>query len=321
MNADLPTSSGAQSTPHPDEPPDEPTPEDFRIEYSSGEFPFLPPSNESVSTDVGALNLVFDSPTLREERPGGLIGAEGQPREFETYALAAPTVGSSWSSILLRSYASAVTLALVWLLWTGRRLPPSRVDLDDHRYSEPDLSRATDPTEVPTVVEPRPLLPPQNLTSMGEPIRLGSVEVMPLGVERRVLDLLRSVDPEDWRQTPKPVLVLRVRLRNVSTDRTFSPLEVSSVRECPGIRNETFLESERGRVGMYPLAMESEWALAGQEFPNLAPGESTETFLATAPVAADKLGEILTWYTRLRVSPHQTDVVGVMFSESEIVDE
>lgn len=320
MNADFPTSSGIQSTPHPDD-PDPMVPKDVPTEGSSGAFPFLPPSNESVSTDVGALNLVLDPPTLQEERPGGLVGGEGRRCEFDTDSLTAPAIGTSWTSRLLRSYASAATLALVWLLWTGRRLPPARVEFDDHRFSAPDLSPPADSLEVPTVVEPSPPLPPQNLTSVGEPIRLGGVEVMPLGVVRRTLDLLRSVDPEDWRQTPKPVLVLRVRLRNVSANQTFSPLEVSSVRECPGVRNETFLESERGRVGMYPLAMESEWALAGQDFPSLAPGESTETFLATAPIAADKLGETLTWRTRLRVSPHQTDVVGVTFSTSEIVDE
>jgi hypothetical protein len=143
----------------------------------------------------------------------------------------------------------------------------------------------------------------------------------PLGVERHALDLFRSIAPEDSRQSRKPSLLLRIRLKNISADHTFLPLELSSVRECPGIRNETFLESERGKIGMYPLALESEWSLAGQEFPRLGPGESVETFLATAAVPEDTLGEVLIWYARLRVTPHQTDVVGVRFTQSEIVDE
>lgn len=234
-----------------------------------------------------------------------------------------PAAGAPWSALLLLSYASAVTLALAWVLWTGRRLPPPRAETE---ISAPiaaasETATSDEPLEAGDDEASLPPLPSQNLTSLGEPVRLGSVEVTPLGVERRKLELLRAVDPGEARQTRIPSLLLRVRLKNVSPEWTFAPLEPSAVRECLGLPSETFVESERGKIGMYPLALQSEWALAGQEFPSLDPGESAETFLATAATPDDRLGDSLIWYARLRVSPHQTDVLGVRFSRTEIIDE
>jgi hypothetical protein len=322
MNADLPTSSDAESTPHPDDPLVATDLEGFPSEHSSNDFPFLPPPIETVSSDVAELNLVFDLPPLREEQPRDPDG-RGRRRldALGAAPLAATADGTSWPSMLLLSYASAITLALVWVLWTGRRLSPTPEAFDDRRLAAPDLAPAADPLDLATAREPSLPLPPENLTSLGVPVRLGSVELTPLGVERRVLDLFRAVDPGDSRQTRVPVLVLRVRMRNISSDLTFAPLEPASVRELPGLRNETFVETDRGRFGMYPLALESEWALVGQEFPTLGPGESAETFLAASEIAEDRLGETLTWHARLRVAPHQTDVVGVKFARSEIDDE
>jgi hypothetical protein len=321
MNADLPGSPRPQTTPQPDDPLGANRSEVFSTEYSSGEFPYLPPTTDSAATEVVGLNVVIDPPTLRVEPSGCLVEGEVRPGEIDKNGVAAPGAGTAWPSMLLFSYASAVTLALVWILWTGRRLPPSRVEIDEPPRSAPEIPSDFGAWDVSTDDAPPAPLPPQNLTSLGEPIRLGSVELTPLVVERRALDLFRAIDPEDSRQSRKPSLLLRVRLKNLSADRTFAPLELSSVRECLGIRNETFLESERGRIGMYPLALESEWSIVGQRLPSLGPGESAETFLATAAITEDKLGEALTWYARLRVTSHQTDVVGVTFARNEIVDE
>jgi hypothetical protein len=163
-----------------------------------------------------------------------------------------------------------------------------------------------------------PPLPERNLTSLGEPIRLGSVEFTPLSVERETVTLVHTIDPEERRQARGQSLILRVRLKNLSDNRTFAPLEPASVRENLAIRNETFVESDRGKVGMYPLVLQSEWSLADQSFPKLPPGESAETLIATAPIDDTTLGEQMAWRIRLRVSPHQTDIVGVTFSRDEI---
>ena len=34
-------------------------------------------------------------------------------------------------------------------------------------------------------------------------------------------------------------------------------------------------------IGLFPLAIDSEWSIVGQEFPVLKPGESTETMIAS----------------------------------------
>ena len=49
------------------------------------------------------------------------------------------------------------------------------------------------------------------------------------------------------------------------------------------------------KIDLYPLAIESEWLILGQEFPVLKPGESVETLVASEPVSEDRFERLMTW--------------------------
>lgn len=221
-------------------------------------------------------------------------------------------------TIVIASYASAITIALIWILSVGRSLAPSRHPAEQRALavSEP----ATTPLSGGAVrsEEPASPLPIQNLTALGASIRLGTIEVTPLGIEKGRIELHRTIDGLEVRQPKGKSLILRLRLTNVSPDHIYTPLDLPSIRECSGCRKETYLETGQGIIAMYPLAVESEWSIAGQQLPILKPGESVETLLATAPIVENKLDGSLLWRIRLRVNPHQTDVVGVKFSKRDI---
>ena len=322
MDTDLPRMVPPESTPPPEESLGAIGADVTLHESPPGDFPFFPPSTSTASNESIGLGVVLDAPSLTGRCPEAPADGRSDRPAAEMPDLHPEEHPHAWLTRVLFSYASAVTLALAWTLWTGRsfRSPEVRSVEPAAAASATDVAPSPAPSEPSALAEPLPTLPSRNLTSLGGSIRLGEIEITPLGVDRGFVELRRSIDPGETRLARQPSYLLKVRFKNVSSDRTFMPLEVFAVRESPGIPNETILESERGRIAMYPLALESEWSIPGQQFPRLGPGESAETLIATAPVAANKLGDSNTWRIRLRVSPHQTDVCGVRFSHSEIND-
>jgi hypothetical protein len=228
--------------------------------------------------------------------------------------------GVSWPILLLSSYASAVTIALVWILWTGRSLPPPRTaDTTAKPSSSSTRSRAPGPA---ITAERAPLLPARNVTSLGKPLRLDTLEVEPFSIVRRQVDLVRlDGTTGEYRGSPD-ALVLSVRLTNHSKTDELTPLDPTFVRELGSSADESFIElSSDRRVAMFHLAPESEWSIQDQAFPTLKPGESAETIIVSEPVRLSELPGPLTWRIRLRTSTFQTDVIGVRFSATDIVDE
>ena len=177
---------------------------------------------------------------------------------------------------------------------------------------------------VPKIVDSSPVgvlppLPAENVASLGNTIRLGELEVTPLDIVATPLDLVRSIEPADWRREESPALVLRLKLKNISADHAFAPLER---RFCASRRaavdRSSIVTSQGKSINLFPLAVDSEWSIVGQEFPSLEPGESVETFIASEPGAADRLTDDMTWRVRLRIGPYRTDVLGVRFNKSDV---
>ncbi len=84
-------------------------------------------------------------------------------------------------TILLASYASAITIAFLWLWWHGpRAAEPSYPDavLTDNR---PDLGMRGDQSQN---IAPAPKIPKDHLTTLGQPLQLGLLEFTPLSVRR-----------------------------------------------------------------------------------------------------------------------------------------
>ena len=216
------------------------------------------------------------------------------------------------------SYSSAVTLALVWALWTGRSFQSA----ESHSAN---LSQ-TEVESVPKIVNSSPAgvlppLPAENVASLRNPIRIGGVEVTPLEIVVTRLDLVRSIDPADWRREKSASLVIRLKLKNISANDTFAPLEPHFVREQALTPDRSTIATSSGQgINLFPLAVDSEWSIVGQDFTVLQPGESVETLIASEPEVAAKLTDDMTWRVRLRIGPYRTDVLGVRFKMDDLED-
>ncbi|WP_165224568.1 hypothetical protein [Aquisphaera insulae] len=274
--------------------------------------PFLGPL--SSSDNAIELPVVFTPPP--DTLPAPAASEAVRPTEAATTngeEDASPRV--HWRWLLLASYASAVTLALAWILWTGRGL---------HRPSpEPSDTEAvaTDPSEPGhgLIARPSPPLPRGNLVGVSSKARLGGLDVHPTGISfgNSRLERLHGVAGEA--RDVSNVLILSLRLKNRSSDQSFVPLETSFVRDSGHADDGTYIETANGRrVPMYHLAVESEWSFPDQHFDELKPGEQADTVLVSQPVRLADLAGPFTWHVKLRTEPYRKEVLGIRFRASEI---
>lgn len=219
----------------------------------------------------------------------------------------------SWSTLLLASYSSAVTLALIWVLMTNRGFrrpdtavpPPPAIDWGQ--------TAAKTPATGSTRTEYR-------VTTLGMPLIVGDLEVTPLSVRFRDVRLLRIVNPEaGGRRRVADCLVLTLRLTNKSSDRRLTPLELATVRDSGDATDGSFIESATGeRIGMFELAMESEWSIEHQSFPSVKPGKSEDVILVSEPIHDRKLASPLVWRVRIQTDAGESEEIGVRFDRQEI---
>ena len=114
--------------------------------------------------------------------------------------------------------------------------------------------------------------------------------------------------------------MLKLRLKNLASDSILVPLDEAFIRErARGVRDSFIEAGPAQQIEMYPLAVVSEWSIAGQEFRELRPGESYETAVVSAPDALGAAAPEMTWRLRLRTDVNQTAVLGVRFQNRDIV--
>ena len=213
---------------------------------------------------------------------------------------------------------ASVLWALVWALWTGRSFLSTE--------SRSANMSQTEVESVPKIVNSSPVgilppLPAENIASLRNAMRIKRVEVTPLDIIVTRLDLIRSIDPTDWRREDSASLVIRLKLKNISTNDTFAPLEPHFVREQALMPDRSTIATSSGQgINLFPLAVDSEWSIVGQDFTVLQPGESVETLIASEPEVAAKLTDDMTWRVRLRIGPYRTDVLGVRFKIDDLED-
>jgi hypothetical protein len=220
---------------------------------------------------------------------------------------------------LLFSYASAVTIGLIWVLW-GHRIAREREGVETDPF--PATETAADPghrADQSRKLSPPPPLPADRIIKLGQTVRLGALEVTPLDVAAGPVTLVHEVKSDEKRPGGDAALSLRLRLKNVSSDSILAPLDEAFIRERGrGIR-DSFIETGPTRqIDMFPLAVVSEWSIVGQEFRLLRPGESYETRVVTAPDALAHLAPQMTWRVRLRTDVNQTETLGIGFGEDDI---
>lgn len=225
--------------------------------------------------------------------------------------------------VLLISYASAMTIACLWLVWLLRS-----------RESEAPAAPPEQPRALRRLgsgdayVGPRLHAPPRSpitadrTTRLHQPLPIGAIELVPLEVRSTSVTLER-LDPDGRRSVRDGgggVLVLRLRLRNTSEDQVFAPLDEALLRIADQRLPECFIETGEGRIDAYPLSAGSEWGIVGQEFRELKPGEVVETFVASDEGALARAADAMTWRLRLRTGPAEesVDVVAVQFRRDQI---
>jgi hypothetical protein len=222
---------------------------------------------------------------------------------------------------LIISYASAITLGLIWVLWSHRVAR-------ENGNAEPDLF-----TSAETAVDPgqragqsreyRPPtpLPPDRIVGLGETIRLELLEVTPLEIASGTVMLRHAIRQGVTKRGGDDALILKVRLKSLSSDLILVPLDETFLRARQRGVRDSFIESSSNRqIDMFPLAVVSEWSIAGQEFRELEPGESYDSVFVSAPGAVACLDSKnpMTWRVRLRVDLNKTEILGIRFRDQDI---
>jgi len=230
-----------------------------------------------------------------------------------------PAHGTNWLSVLHTSLTSALAIGLIWVVW-GKRVARESAPVEPDPF--PTAESTADPGhragQSRKLVAPEPL-PADRIVTLGQTIVIDSLEVTPLKILAGPVVLRREINKPEARRGGIDALMLKLRLKNLSSDSILVPLDEAFIRErARGIRDSFIEAGPSQQIDMFPLAIVSEWAIAGQEFRELKPGESYETAVVSAPKALDHVAPEMTWRLRLRTDINQTGTVGIRFHDEDI---
>jgi len=265
------------------------------------------PEKTATSTDAPAAEVPVKKPALK---------ASGSKRGKKS-----AQDDSSFKSVLLVSYASAVTLVCLYLLYQSYAGKPH--DLE----SLPDLKPPMKNDEIAYRLVPEGAdLPPGHTLKLGDSRRYGNLKVTPLRVESEPLQFAHYTgDPQRQRDATDPVLKLWVRFENVSSDQTFAPLDrkllltrIVDPSEPEFLRSNQFLaaRSDKGNLEetilLYDLEMHGNWNFAGlPEDLTLGPGESCEVYIPSSEIDLAELDDQIVWRIQFRKGYHPKSYRGV----------
>lgn len=234
---------------------------------------------------------------------------------------------------LVASYASAVTLAFVFLLLTLGRLKTH--PLENLPDVVPKIQKSGEVAL--QVAPPEANVPPGHVLKLGESQRYGSLKVTPLRVTQGPLRFEHLLnDPTAARTTSEPVLKLWLRFENVSRNQEFMPLDSVLLfkRHYADfgnrvLTNQFLCKADQRRKGgelhhVYELSATSEFRIAGQNLETVVgPGRSIETFIPSEERIDDLTGELV-WRVQFRKGYHPrtfhgvTTLIDVPFSRSDV---
>jgi len=225
-----------------------------------------------------------------------------------------------WITLLLLTYATILTLFLTWILATGRLRPAHSAEPASSLPGRPDPAGGSgSAAPLSTATAPAPPVPESNIIEVGGAIRLGDLEVQALAVDADQVSLIRSVAADESRKERDQSLILRIRCTNHG-ESAFTPLDRARARDQGSVADRAEITTSAGvRIRSFPLAYESEWEIASQVFPELKPGESAETLLASETGKVDQVGDGAVWRVRLRTGVFKSDVLGVRFRGDQVV--
>ncbi len=282
---------------------------EFAIISSPPQDPFLDALREHASDTNDPPGAYPHPATLNVDveidRNAGVVVSHGKVEEVDSSDV---TVGT-WAWVLLSTYASVVTIALAFTLWSQSRKREPIVD---------SMLRPTRLESGPAELRLEPL-PEASTIALGKALVVGDLEIRPRWVGFEQIELRRTGgDEPNLKIEPERVLVLLADLRNLSADRSFAPLQAEFVRESETGTSETILEGGSRAISSYPLARKSELSIVGQSF-DLLPPVATSELKIVSDREPDLAGVTSwTWRIRLRVSPSETRMIGVKFTPDEI---
>jgi hypothetical protein len=204
--------------------------------------------------------------------------------------------------VLLASYASAMTIACLWLVWQARQR-----DTAAAADTLPVDSRPDDRSGRLTVI------PEARTTTLGKPLRIGDLTLTPLSATlgQVTLEAAKPNGGGERKQGAEGSILLTLSLQNRSTNSTFAPLDPAFLRTPDAGPPASFFETESGTIDLYPLAESSEWRIVGQEVRALKPGETMRTLIAGEPTASRNLAGTLRLRLRIHPTADTTNVVHI----------
>ena len=268
-------------------------------------------------------------------RSGTIKSGDSSIKAAKTKAMKAtkpndqPTVSRNLF-VLVASYASAVTIALIWLVMTQQ---------SHSLESLPDVRTLADDELVFAGLDVE--LPAGHKLSLGESQRFGDIKVTPLRVTREPIQFEHFQNPELTPPAPTdPVLKLWLEFENVGSEIAFPPFDVAlmtkrvaDTTDPANDRANTFLARTDEARSLDSVSLNyfhlpgSEWNLAKQSSGPLSPGSKCVTYVAGNAEDLSRLLETpgtLNWRVQIRKGVNEesrrgvTTLVDVVFSTDDI---
>lgn len=235
--------------------------------------------------------------------------------------------------IIVASYASAVTIVLLYMILFGRASAlESLPDLKPRTNKNGDISWDYNP--------PKNDVAPGHVLYLGQSQRFGNVRVTPVKVTRGRLKFEHYTGQAgNAREPSNPVLKLWVKFENVSRNQTFAPLDshLLFTRDSQNmgqvIRANGFLAVESNRKSaklltyFFDMPVHSEFRVIGQKLgQEVAPGETLQTFIPSEEDAVSLSGDLV-WRFQMRKGYNPgslrgvTTLVDVRFNSRDIADD
>ena len=285
-----------------------------------------------IATEPAAIDPAATSPELAPADPASAEASAFAPTPSAT----AKPKGSVSRKVFLvvASYASAMTIAAVWLLMkvlnpTANTLE-SLPDLEPKRDSRGQIGLRLVPEEAP--------MPLGHELSLGDERQFGNLKVTALRVTRGPLEFSHYDPDVTATRAPIPgVLKLWLKFENMSEDQSIAPLRSLVFR-----RDITDIDNERAnsfvcrlsekkkdgeRLLVYDHVIAGDWDIRSMKVDEeIPPGRSLVTFIPTTPDGVDALfggDEPLIWRVHFRKGYSRknygvTTVFEVTFVEKDV---
>ncbi len=231
--------------------------------------------------------------------------------------------------VIVASYASAVTLAFLWMFFTSRTHQLESLP-DVRTLSDGELQFAGFDAQ----------LPPKHTLALKESRRFGDVRVTPLRVTREPILFEHYADKSQLPPQPTaPVLKLWLQFENMSERVSFPPYDMQLMclrgfDKSDQVKANTFLARQDTPRSFDNIALnfdhprDSEWNLQQQQVGPLAPGSRAVTFVASCEevdaLTADTTDVL--WRVQIRKGINEksrrgvTTLIDVVFSTGDIED-